>query len=37
MSFIVDKNDESLSGNVRVLFTQTDRDTQEKKKFDYKI
>lgn len=37
ISFIVEKDDVKQSWYVRVMFTQTDRDTQEKTSFDYQI
>lgn len=37
MWFWIEKNNEEMRWSVRVLFTQTKRDTWEKKDFDYKI
>jgi hypothetical protein len=37
MWFWIEKNNEEMRWSVRVLFTQTKRDTWEKKDFDYKV
>ncbi len=37
ISFSVSRDDERGTGHIRVFFTQTDRATQEKKEYDYKI